>query len=97
MSRTAKRKRLDFKPNGDVCSIRVEHNGAVMRMEVCSKMLKAFCDDGPYSITEFMDTNAKVKIVKKPNGILFETKDKSTLFESKNLKDILSSVSKDLS
>lgn len=97
MSRTAKRKRLDFKPNGDVCSIRVEHNGAVMRMEVCSKKLKAFCEDGLSSITEFMDVGAKVKISKKPNGVLFETKTNRIYFESKALKGILSSVSKDLS
>lgn len=90
-------KRISFTPNGATCGIRVGLDDSIMLMEVCSKKLKAFCDDGPYSITEFMDTNAKVKIVKKPNGILFETKDKSTLFESKNLKDILSSVSKDLS
>ena len=90
-------KRISFRPNGDICGIRVEHNDRVMLLKVCSKKLKAFCEDGPYSITEFMDIKARTKISKKGEGILFEAGINRIYFESKNLKGLLSSVSKELS
>lgn len=87
-------KRIRFVPKGDICGIRVERNDVVMNTEVSSKKLKAFCEG---SITEFMNINARIKISKKANGILFESKTNQIYFDSKNLKGLLSSVSKELS
>ena len=87
-------KRIRFVPKGDICEIRIERNDVVMNTEVSSKKLKAFCEG---SITEFMNIDARIKISKKANGILFESKTNQIYFGSKNLKALLSNASKELS